>query len=101
MASARFGIAVRETSGVPQIHLLLVRHREVTQQVKHQIRWPSRSGTPSRASRIICSKKGRPTTRGMPVQPNDRRRARVQQRALDQIKALGYDVTITPKEPAA
>ncbi len=35
------------------------------------------------------------------VQLDERRRTRVQQRALDQLKALGYDVTITPKEPAA
>jgi len=35
------------------------------------------------------------------VQLDERRRARVQQRAIDQLKALGYDVTISPKEPAA
>jgi transposase len=35
------------------------------------------------------------------VQLDERRRARAQQRALDQLKALGYDVTLTPKEPAA
>jgi len=38
---------------------------------------------------------------GVLVQLDERRRGRVQQRALDQLKALGYDVTITPKEPAA
>jgi len=38
---------------------------------------------------------------GVLVQLDERRRTRVQQRALDQLKALGYDVTITPKEPAA
>jgi transposase len=32
---------------------------------------------------------------------DERRRARTQQRALDQLKALGYEVTITPKAPAA
>jgi len=32
---------------------------------------------------------------------DERRRARTQQRALDQLKALGYDVTLTPKVPAA
>ncbi len=34
---------------------------------------------------------------------DERRRARAQQRAVDQLKALGYDVTLTPtpKEPAA
>jgi len=35
------------------------------------------------------------------VQLDEHRRARVQRRALDQLKALGYDVTITPKAPAA
>ncbi len=35
------------------------------------------------------------------VQLDEHRRARVQRRALDQLKALGYDVTITLKEPAA
>ena len=38
---------------------------------------------------------------GVLVQFDERRRARVQQRALDQLRALGYEVTITPKEPAA
>ena len=38
---------------------------------------------------------------GVLVHLDEHRRARVQQRALDQLKALGYDVTITPKEPAA
>jgi len=32
---------------------------------------------------------------------DERRRARTQQRALDQLKALGYEVTLTPKAPAA
>jgi len=32
---------------------------------------------------------------------DERRRARTQQRALDQLKALAYDVTLTPKAPAA
>ncbi len=32
---------------------------------------------------------------------DDRRRARVQHRALDQLQALGFEVTITPKAPAA
>jgi transposase len=32
---------------------------------------------------------------------DERRRARTQQRALDQLKALGYDVTLTPRAPAA
>jgi len=32
---------------------------------------------------------------------DERRRARTQQRALDQLKALGYEVTLTPKVPAA
>ena len=32
---------------------------------------------------------------------DDRRRAQTQRRALDQLKALGYEVTLTPKEPAA
>ena len=32
---------------------------------------------------------------------DDRRRLRVQQRALDQLRALGFDVTIAPKAPAA
>jgi transposase len=31
---------------------------------------------------------------------DDRRRLRVQQRALDQLRALGFDVTIAPKVPA-
>jgi hypothetical protein len=35
------------------------------------------------------------------VQLDERRRAPAQQRALDQLTALGYDVTLTPKEPAA
>lgn len=35
------------------------------------------------------------------VQLDERRRARAQQRAIDQLKALGYDVALTPKEPAA
>jgi transposase len=35
------------------------------------------------------------------VELDERRRARVQQRALAQLTALGYDVTLTPKEPAA
>jgi transposase len=38
---------------------------------------------------------------GVLVQLDEHRRARVQRRALDQLKALGYDVTITPKAPAA
>ena len=38
---------------------------------------------------------------GVLVHLDEHRRARVQQRALDQLKALGYDVTITPKAPAA
>ncbi len=38
---------------------------------------------------------------GVLVHLDEHRRARVQQRALDQLKALGYDITITPKEPAA
>jgi len=32
---------------------------------------------------------------------DERRRARAQQRALDQLKALGYNVTLTPNAPAA
>jgi len=32
---------------------------------------------------------------------DERRRARTQQRALDQLKALGYEVTLAPKAPAA
>ncbi len=32
---------------------------------------------------------------------DERRRARTQQRALDQLKALGYEVALTPKAPAA
>ena len=32
---------------------------------------------------------------------DEHRRARAQQRAVDQLKALGYDVTLMPKEPAA
>jgi hypothetical protein len=32
---------------------------------------------------------------------DERRRAQAQQRALHQLRALGYEVTITPKEPAA
>ena len=32
---------------------------------------------------------------------DERRQARRQQRALDQLRALGYEVTLTPKEPAA
>ncbi len=32
---------------------------------------------------------------------DERRRARHQQRALDQLRALGYEVALTPKEPAA
>jgi transposase len=35
------------------------------------------------------------------AQLDERRRARAQQRALDQLKALGYEVTLTPTEPAA
>jgi transposase len=35
------------------------------------------------------------------VELDERRRARVQHRALAQLQALGYDVTLTPKEPAA
>jgi len=35
------------------------------------------------------------------VQLDDHRRARMQQRALAQLKALGYDVALTPKQPAA
>jgi len=35
------------------------------------------------------------------VHLDEHRRARVQQRALDQLKALGYNVTITPKAPAS
>jgi len=38
---------------------------------------------------------------GDPTQLDDRRRARVRQRALDQLRALGYDVTLAAKEPAA
>ncbi len=36
-----------------------------------------------------------------PSQFDDRRRARVRQRALDQLRALGYHVTLAPKEVAA
>ncbi len=36
-----------------------------------------------------------------PAHLDERRRARAQRRALDQLNALGFDVTITPKEPAA
>lgn len=32
---------------------------------------------------------------------DERRRTRAQQRAITQLQALGYDVTLTPKEPAA
>jgi len=32
---------------------------------------------------------------------DERRRTRTQQRALAQLKALGYDVTLTPTAPAA
>jgi hypothetical protein len=32
---------------------------------------------------------------------DDRRRERARRRALDQLAALGYDVTLTPKERAA
>src|SRR5437763_215569 len=32
---------------------------------------------------------------------DERRRAHTQQRAINQLRALGYEVTITPKEPAA
>ncbi len=32
---------------------------------------------------------------------DERRRARTRQRALDQLKALGYEVTLVPKAPAA
>jgi len=32
---------------------------------------------------------------------DERRRIRTQQRALAQLRALGYDVTLTPKAPAA
>jgi hypothetical protein len=32
---------------------------------------------------------------------DERRRAQVQHRALAQLQALGYEVTLTPKEPAA
>jgi transposase len=35
------------------------------------------------------------------VELEERRRAQLQQRALAQLTALGYDVTLTPKEPAA
>lgn len=35
------------------------------------------------------------------VQFDERRRVQAQQRAIDQLKALGYDVTLTSKEPAA
>jgi transposase len=35
------------------------------------------------------------------VQFDERRRARRHQRALAQLKALGYEVTLTPKDPAA
>jgi transposase len=35
------------------------------------------------------------------VQLDERRRAQTQRRALDQLKALGYEVILTPKEPAA
>jgi hypothetical protein len=35
------------------------------------------------------------------VQLDERRRARAQQRALHELKALGYDITLTPKVPAA
>lgn len=38
---------------------------------------------------------------GLLAQLDERRRARAQQRALDQLKALGYDVTLTPQAPAA
>jgi hypothetical protein len=32
---------------------------------------------------------------------DERRRTRAQHRAIAQLQALGYDVTLTPKEPAA
>jgi len=46
-------------------------------------------------------KEHEPYHEGILVQLDERRQARVQQRAIDQLKALGYDVTITPKQPAA
>jgi len=46
-------------------------------------------------------KEHEPYHEGILVQLDERRQARVQQRAIDQLKALGYEVTITPKEPAA
>jgi transposase len=36
-----------------------------------------------------------------PTYLDDRRRARTQRRAVDQLRALGYDVTLVPKQPAA
>lgn len=36
-----------------------------------------------------------------PTHLDERRRARAQRRAIDQLQALGFDVTITPKQPAA
>jgi len=46
-------------------------------------------------------KEHEPYHEGILVQLDERRQARVQQRAIDQLKALGDDVTITPKQPAA
>ncbi len=46
-------------------------------------------------------KEHEPYHEGILVQLDERRQARVQQRAIDQLTALGYDVTITPKQPAA
>ena len=36
-----------------------------------------------------------------PTYLDDRRRARTQRRAVDQLRALGYEVTLVPKQPAA
>ena len=46
-------------------------------------------------------KEHEPYHEGILVQLDEHRRARVQQRAIDQLKALGFDVALTPKDPAA
>lgn len=46
-------------------------------------------------------KEHEPYHEGVLVQLDERRRMRVQQRAIDQLKALGFDVALTPNTPAA
>ncbi len=36
-----------------------------------------------------------------PTYLDDRRRVRLERRAVDQLQALGYEVTLSPKQPAA